>query len=58
MQVLIMNVKSQIVLNDSIKSEFVQEEIKRSLNYGNTCYHSVQNLFSFCLLSKNLEIAI
>jgi hypothetical protein len=26
---------------------FIQEEIKRRLNMGNACYHSVQNLFVF-----------
>jgi hypothetical protein len=30
----------------------IQEEIKRRLNLGNACYHSVQNLLSFRLLSK------
>jgi hypothetical protein len=30
---------------------FIQEEIKRRLNSGNVCYHSVQNLFSSSLLS-------
>jgi hypothetical protein len=34
-----------------------QEEIKR-LNSGNACYHSVQNLLSSRLLSKNTEIKI
>jgi hypothetical protein len=29
----------------------VQEEIKR-MNLGNACYHSVQNIFSPCLLLK------
>jgi hypothetical protein len=36
----------------------IQEEIKRRLNSGNACYHSVQNLLSSCLLSKNLIITI
>jgi hypothetical protein len=36
----------------------IQEEIKRRLNSGNACYHSVQNLLSFCLLSKNVKIRI
>jgi hypothetical protein len=35
----------------------IQEEIKRRLNSGNACYHSVQNLLSF-RLSKNLKIRI
>jgi hypothetical protein len=34
----------------------VEEEIKRRLNSGNACYHSVQNLLSSHLLSKNLKI--
>jgi hypothetical protein len=32
---------------------FIEEEIKRRLNYGNACYHLVQNLLSSRLLSKN-----
>jgi hypothetical protein len=36
----------------------IQEEIKRRLNSGNACYHSVQNLLSSQLLSKNLKIRI
>jgi hypothetical protein len=36
----------------------VQEEIKRRLNSGNACYHSVENLLSSRLLSKNLKIRI
>jgi sorting nexin-29 len=34
------------------------EEIKRKLGSGNACYHSVQNLLSSRLLSKNLKIKI
>jgi hypothetical protein len=36
----------------------IQEEIKRRLNSGNACYHSVQNLLSSRLLSKNVRIRI
>jgi hypothetical protein len=36
----------------------IQEEIKRRLNSGNACYHSVQNLLSSRLLSKNIKIRI
>jgi hypothetical protein len=36
----------------------IQEEMKRRLNSGNACYHSVQNLLSFRPLSKNLKIII
>jgi hypothetical protein len=35
------------------KQNLIQEEIKRRLNSGNACYHSVQNLLSTRLLSKN-----
>jgi hypothetical protein len=37
---------------------FIQEEIKRRFNSGNTCYHSVQSLLSSRLLSINLKIRI
>jgi hypothetical protein len=36
----------------------IQEEIKRTLNLGNACYHSVQNLLSSHLLSKNVNTRI
>jgi hypothetical protein len=36
----------------------IQEEIKRRLNSGNACYHSIQNLLSSRLLPKNLKIRI
>ena len=35
---------------------YFQEEIKSRLKLGNACYHSVQNLLSSSLLSKNLKI--
>jgi len=36
----------------------IQEEIKIRLKSGNACYHSVQNLLSSIVLSKNLKIKI
>jgi hypothetical protein len=36
----------------------IQEEIKSQLKFGNVCYHSVQNLLSSILQSKNLKIKI
>jgi len=36
----------------------IQEEIKSKLKSGNACYHSVQNLLSSSLLSKNFKIEI
>jgi hypothetical protein len=35
----------------------IQEEIKKRLNSGNPCYHSVQNLLSSCLLSELNSVA-
>ena len=40
------------------KFEFFLEEIKSRLKSGNACYHSVQNVLSFSLLTKNLKIKI
>ena len=36
----------------------IQEETESRLKSGNACYHSVQNLLSSSLLSKNLKINI
>jgi hypothetical protein len=36
----------------------IHDEIKSRLNSGNVCYHSVQNLFSSRLISKNIKIKI
>jgi hypothetical protein len=36
----------------------IQEKIKMRLNSGNACYHSVQNLLSSRLLSKNVKVRI
>jgi hypothetical protein len=36
----------------------IQEKIKRRLNSGNACYHSVQNLLSSRLLSKNVKVKL
>jgi len=33
----------------------IQEEIKSRSKSGNACYHSVQNLLSSSLLSKNIK---
>jgi hypothetical protein len=34
----------------------IHEEIKDKLNWRNVSYHSVQNLLSFSLLSKNIKV--
>jgi hypothetical protein len=36
----------------------ISEDIKSRLRSGNACYHSVQNLLSSRLLSKNVKIKI
>jgi hypothetical protein len=36
----------------------IYEEIKRRLNPGNSCYHSVQSLLSSRLLSRNVKVKI
>ena len=36
----------------------VHEKVKSRLRSGNACYHSVQNLLSSSLLSKNLKIKV
>ena len=35
---------------------YTQEDIKGRLKSGNFCYHSVQNLLSSVLLSKNIQV--
>jgi hypothetical protein len=44
--------------DDSKSQNLIQEEIEKRLNSGNACYHSVQNLLSSRLLSKNIKIRI
>jgi hypothetical protein len=36
----------------------IQEEIKKRMNSGSACYHSVQNLLSSRLLLKTIQIKI
>jgi len=42
----------------STNQNSIQEEIKSRLKSRNACYHSVQNLLSSVLLSKNIGIKI
>jgi hypothetical protein len=48
---------SNTFVNNNNKS-VIQEEIKRRLNLGNTCYQSVKNLLFSLLLSKDMKIKI
>jgi hypothetical protein len=53
------NVTQFRYLGTTVRNQnLIQEEIKRRLNSGNACYHSVQNLLSSCLLLKNVGIII
>ena len=36
----------------------IQADIESKLKSGNACYHSVQNILSSSLLSKNLKIKV
>jgi hypothetical protein len=36
----------------------IHEEIKRKLNSGNACYHSVQSVFSYRLLARSVKVKI
>jgi hypothetical protein len=46
----------QVFWNNSNKSNLIWEDIKRRLNSGNACCHSVQNLPSSRLLLINVKI--
>jgi ribosomal protein S20 len=39
-----------------INRDSIHEEVKSTLNLGNACYNSVQNLLAFRLLSRNVKI--
>jgi hypothetical protein len=50
------NVSQFTYLGTTVTNQnLIQEEIKRRLNSGNACYHSVQNLLS-SRLSKNMKV--
>jgi len=52
-------VKQRNYLGTTLKNQnSIHEEIKSRLKSGNVCSHSVQNLLSSSLLSKNLKIKI
>jgi hypothetical protein len=45
-------------LGTTTHPNLIQEEVKRRLHSANVCYHSVHNIPSSHLLSKNLKIRI
>ena len=52
------NMQHVILCECILHQNSIQKEIKSRLKLGNACYHSVQNLLSSSLLSKNLKIKI
>jgi hypothetical protein len=50
--------KSKYLGTTATDQNWIHEEIKGELNSGNTCYHSVQNLSSYRLISKELKFKI
>jgi hypothetical protein len=52
------HMKQQVkLMGKTVKYEnHIHEEIKSGLNSACACYHSVQNVSSFCLLSKYIKI--
>jgi hypothetical protein len=48
----------QIFGNNYKNQNLIHEEIKRRLNLGNACYHSIQNILSSRLLFKSMKIRI
>jgi hypothetical protein len=41
-----------------INQNSVPEEVKSRVKSGNACYHSVQNILSSSLLSRNIKVTI
>ena len=34
----------------------IRKQVERRINVGNECYYSLENILSFCLLSKKLKV--
>ena len=54
----VMSIKFKYLGTTLTNQNSIPEEIKSRLRSGNACYHSVQNLLSSRLLSKNLKFTI
>jgi hypothetical protein len=55
---LLFNFALELAIRTVTNTNLIQEEIKRRLISGNSCYHLVQNLLSSRSLSKNVQIKI
>ena len=55
---VLFNLRSIIFGTTLTDQNSIKEEIKSRLKSGNACCHSVQNILSSSLLSKNLKIKI
>jgi hypothetical protein len=52
------NVSQFKYLGTTVTNQNLIEQENKRLNSGNACYHSVQNLLSSRLLSKNVKVRI
>jgi hypothetical protein len=53
------NMPQSIYLGMTVTNQnLIQEEVKRRLNSGNSCYRLIQNLLYSCLLSEKIKIRI
>jgi hypothetical protein len=50
--------QSKYLATTITNQNLIQEEIKRRLNSLNACYHSIQNIVSSLMQSKNVKIRI
>jgi hypothetical protein len=53
------NVAQFIYFGTTVTNQnLINEKIKSRLNFANACYHSVQNLLSYCMMPKAMKYKI